>query len=313
MKLQGHVWTIYRRLRSTLRPPAEPPSRPWGIRVPDKHFGEVAISGRLSSAAGTEKLLIVIHGLAGCADSEYAVRTAAAARDAGWTCLRLNTRGADRSGEDIYHAGLTDDLPGVLGASEFRRFTRIAIIGFSLGGHLALRYATEAPDPRLGAVVAICPPLNLRGSVAQIDRPLLKPYRVYLLHHLRECYLEVVKRDRHVSPFGLVRRAKTLRAWDSVTVVPRFGFATVDDYYERMSVGPLLTGLKIPSLVIAAVEDPMVPAESLRPYLQDPGENLWVHWAKRGGHVGFPMNFDMLNGGRPGLAEQSIRWIENHC
>ena len=154
--------------------------------------------------------------------------------------------------------------------------------------------------------------MDLRATVEEIDRPLLKPYRAYLLHYLKESYLKVAERGRHVSPYGLVRQANTLRAWDTVTVVPRFGFASVDDYYERMSVGPILAGLKVPSLVIAAEDDPMVPAQSLRPHLENPGEHLHVHWAKRGGHVGFPLDFDMQAGGPTGLAEQAIHWLERY-
>jgi predicted alpha/beta-fold hydrolase len=312
VKLQGHGWTIYRRLQSILKPPPEPPSVPWGIRVPEARFGEVGISGRLNSAESGNRLLIVLHGLAGCAGSEYSVRTAAAAQCAGWACLRLNARGADRSGEDIYHAGLTTDLPLILASNELRRFATVAILGYSLGGHLALRYATETMDSRLRAVVAVCPPLDLKACVAEIDRASLKPYRAYLLHYLRECYLQVVKRRRHVSPYGAVRQTKTLRAWDTATVVPRFGFASADDYYERMSVGPILQSLRIPSLVIATEQDPMVPAASLKAHLEVTNDNPQVLWTEWGGHVAFPVDFRMGVGGEPGLAEQSIRWIEQH-
>ena len=92
------------------------------------------------------------------------VRRAARAIAAhGWSCLRLALRGADGSGEDFYHAGLIDDLAATVDSAAFADYERIVIIGYSLGGHLALRYACEKPDSRVRAVAAICAPLERRG------------------------------------------------------------------------------------------------------------------------------------------------------
>ena len=67
--------------------------------------------------------------------------------------MRFNMRGADRSGEDVYHAGTTEDLRAMLRSPALARFRRIHVIGFSLGGHILIRWATEPDrDPPLPPV-----------------------------------------------------------------------------------------------------------------------------------------------------------------
>jgi hypothetical protein len=85
-----------------------------------------------------------------------------------------------------------------------------------------------------------------------------------------------------------VMRVKTIREWDAQVVVPRHGFADVDDYYARASAGPLLGSLAIPALYIGATYDPMVPAFAIAPSLASANDRLEVRWLDRGGHVGFP-------------------------
>jgi len=85
-----------------------------------------------------------------------------------------------------------------------------------------------------------------------------------------------------------VMRVTTIREWDARVVVPRHGFADVEDYYARASAGPLLGSLAIPALYIGATHDPMVPEFAITPSLARASDRLEVRWLDRGGHVGFP-------------------------
>ncbi|MDX1504009.1 MAG: alpha/beta hydrolase, partial [Thermoanaerobaculia bacterium] len=97
----------------------------------------MCLSGLWSGPSSGGDLLVVVHGLGGCAESFYARRAAAAAEGAGVGCLRLNLRGADERGEDIYHAGLWSDLAAVVESPAFDGYERLLVLGYSLGGHLA--------------------------------------------------------------------------------------------------------------------------------------------------------------------------------
>jgi predicted alpha/beta-fold hydrolase len=215
------------------------------------------------------------------------VRGAHAAEAAGLSCLRVNLRGADCGGDDYYHAGLTGDLHAALASPEAARFRRIWMIGYSLGGHVALRTATEKVDPRLEAVAAVCAPVDLSLSVKEIDSPGFWLYRRYLLRGLADLYRAVAARRPVPHPVERLGEIRLIREWDDRIVAPRHGFADAADYYARMSVAPRLPELRVPALLLNSECDPMVPARAVRPALGREFPNLSVEWV-RGGHVAFP-------------------------
>jgi predicted alpha/beta-fold hydrolase len=306
--LHGHAWTLFPHLLGLLRPPVATPSVAWDARIDDPRMGPVRLTGRLHDTPGADAIAVVVHGLGGSADSAYAVRTAAAAARAGMAALRLNLRGADRGGDDFYHAGLTADLDAALASDALARYRRVFAIGFSLGGHVVLRWALEAPA-RVRAVAAICAPLDLAASCAHIDAPINLGYRLHLLRGLFEIYRAVAARGRAVpTPPAIVRRIRTIRAWDALTVAPRFGFAGADDYYRRTSAGPALDRLEVPALYVGADGDPMVSARDVRGWLARASRALRACWY-RGGHVGYPAGVDLGLGGAPGVERQILRWL----
>ena len=307
MSLAGHYWTVVPRFRAL---PPEPPSVPWSLAVDDPALGTVRLSGRWSEAPGAREALLLLHGLAGCADSRYARLGAAAALEQGMSCLRFNMRGSDLAGEDYYHAGLSGDLARALDSPELAGCERVHVLGYSLGGHLALRLAAVDRPPRLGAVAAVCAPLDLAASQAAIDRPAAAVYRLFVLRGLKAIYAAVAARRAVPLPAAEVRRIRTIREWDERVVAPRWGFAGAADYYRRASVAPHLGTLSVPALLVAAEDDPMVPAETLRPVVEalpepagEPG--LTVRWLRGAGHLGFPRGLRLERGRGAGVAAQA--------
>jgi predicted alpha/beta-fold hydrolase len=249
---------------------------------------------------------------------------AEAARDAwslGLASLRLNLRGADGEGGDFYHGGLTADLAAAV-RDLAGRFERVFALGFSLGGHVTMRYATEVDEPSFTGCAAVCSPLDLAVGVDAIDRPSMAVYRRYVLRNLKAGFSPTALERSPVSPARL-QGVEKLREWDSLTVVPRFGFRDTDDYYARASVGPLLSGLRRPALLVAAKHDPMIPPSAIRPHLEGGIESsLIVRWLGRGGHVALPASADLQldgsssssssssSGGRSGVVPQILAWLQ---
>src|SRR5215216_1742503 len=106
--IAGHLWTIVSSLLNSARPLAGPPARDFYTAVEDTLIGKVRLTGLFSDIAESDTLVLIVHGLAGNARSPYCTLAAQAAYDAGYASLRLSMRGADFSGEDIFHGGLTD-------------------------------------------------------------------------------------------------------------------------------------------------------------------------------------------------------------
>lgn len=297
---------------SYFRPPGAPPHEPFRLAVEDPTVGPLVLSGALHAPPAARTLLVALHGLGGSAESSYMRLFAAAAVAAGHACLRLNHRGAERAAQDYYHAGLTVDLESVLGAGELARFDRVAVVGFSLGGHVALRYAAERPgrtDPRLAGVAAVCAPLDLDRGATALDSPAAWLYRRYILPGLQQ-HLDAVEKLRPV-PADRARRARVrgIREWDDLVVAPRWGFASAEDYYARASVAPILDRIALPSWIVESENDPMVPVWTLTNALARVSATTEVTWTPRGGHVGMPADLDLGRPGPKGLHAQLLSWI----
>lgn len=252
-----------------------------------------------------------MHGLGGSAESSYLAPMAERLVADGWTTLRVNLRGADRSGADLYHAGLTVDFPRILEAPPLAAARHIALVGFSLGGHVALRFATESADPRFVAVATICAPLDLDRGATALDTSRWSIYRSHLLEGLNEVYAEVAARRPMPVPLERLLRARTIREWDGLAVAPRFDFDSAEDYYVKASVAPRLDRLSRLALLVYSDADPMVPWSTVEPALRRLPPSARVVRTPRGGHVGFPRDLDLGLGATPGLQAQIAAWLDS--
>ena len=287
--LHGHYWTYDGFVRSLVSPPVAPLATPWSAIVDDPVVGPVTLSGDLAIPEDARDVVIVLHGMGGAITSRYVVLSARAAHARGMAVLRLHMRGADHSGTDVYHAGLTDDLRAAIASPELARFERIHVIGHSLGGHVALRFAAEGDhDPRLAAVVALCAPVDLHEGVRAIQRVDRRPYQFHVLRAVKSCYREVAARRPMPVPLEEVMAARTVLEWDERVVCPRFGFASALDYYERAGVASMLHRIDVPTLYVGAEADPMIPEGTVRPALDRASRAVEAAWVDRGGHLGFP-------------------------
>ncbi len=275
----------------------------------DPHSGSVTLTGLLQPGVA-DACLILVHGLGGAYDRPYCVNGAWAAQRAGLPCLRFGLRGADRSGDDFYHAGLTADLAAVIGSPQLASFKRIYVLGYSLGGHVTLRYAIGDPDPRVAAVAALCAPLDLELGAQSIDSKRSAIYRRHVLSGLNEIYSAVAQRKPVPTPVNRVLSARTIREWDGLTVVPRYGFRDVADYYASMSVGPRLSELRVPALLVHSQYDPMVPLWTYQQHLAKASSKLLeARLLGQGGHIGFP-RVRLHPNAQPGVLEdQLLAWL----
>jgi len=285
-RLHGHAWTIAPTLRHRVKPFQGPEAVPWSTTLHDPVMGEIQLTGLFQDQPESDTLVLVLHGLGGTATSAYCFNGARAAEQAGFACLRIYMRGADRSGEDVYHIGLTEDLEAALQSDEVRRFKHVFLLGYSLGGHTVMRAALDEVDPRITAVAAICPPIDLHASQKLFDtRREQWFYRRDVLRSLKGIYRNTAARRSLTFSYRDVRRVRTLWDWDRLVVIPRFGYHDVFDYYLRESMVHRLHAARHPMLVVMARNDPMVLADTVEHALISPPHTVQVRWVQRGGHV----------------------------
>jgi len=237
---------------------------------------------------GSEKVVIISHGLEGNSHRAYVKGMAKAFFDNGFDVLAWNFRGC--SGEinkslRFYHSGATDDLSFIVDQALARSYKKVFLVGFSLGGNLTLKYAGErSMDPRVSGIAVFSVPLNLHTSCIQISRPSNWVYSRRFLNHLKRKVKAKAKIMEGLDVRG-IDHIDTIMDFDDRYTAPLHGFGSAIEYYTKCSSIHFLNGIKIPTLVINANDDPFLSKDCF----PDPGLNpsVQMEFPDRGGHVGF--------------------------
>jgi predicted alpha/beta-fold hydrolase len=236
-------------------------------------------------------LVMLVHGVTGSESSPYVTGTAAHCLALGFPVVRLNLRGAGPSRplcRRQYHAGQTDDLRDAIASLPMELTSGgIVAVGYSLGANLLLKFLGECGRAApLLAAVAVSAPLDLAATAERLRQRRNFVYHRQLLKHMRYQTLAAGV-ALTVAERLAVETARSLWQFDNDFTAPRNGFAGADDYYARNSCGGFLDRIAVPTLVIQALDDPIVPAASYRTYAWDRNRKLVPLLTRYGGHVGF--------------------------
>jgi uncharacterized protein len=236
-------------------------------------------------------LAIVIHGLTGAEDSAYVLSMARHLLDRGHPVLRLNLRGAGPSRPVCgghYYAGRSQDFRALLELlpSELTR-DGIVAVGYSLGGAMLLKYlGEEGSRGPLKAAASVSAPIDLAATCRCMMRPRNVLYHGYLLQQMKR---EATAQGAALSAAerAAILGSGTIREYDDRFIAPRHGFAGADDYYERCKPIGFLAGIRVPTLVLASLDDPWIPGALYSGYDWRSNKSLMPLLPSRGGHVGF--------------------------
>lgn len=237
-------------------------------------------------------LVILSHGFEGDSHRPYVKGMVKALRGAGFSCLAWNYRSC--GGElnltpGFYHSGATADLDLVIRHAIGTGYRQIALVGFSLGGNLTLKYLGESrlrPKEVAGAV-CFSVPLDLEACSLHLDKPV---NRIYQQRFLKSLKIKVEEKARahpaHVDAAKL-RYATSVYAFDDLYTGPLHGYKGAGDYYSSCSARYFLSTIDRPTLIVNAANDPMVPEYSLplKELERLSKVNLWL--SSQGGHCGF--------------------------
>lgn len=291
------------------------------MRFPVTHG---AFEGELEGIAWMQpheaRLVVLVHGIGGDAGSRYLVRAAVAFANAGFHVLRLSMRGAGASvvrAPSLYHAGLTADLELVVRTlARDARVRDVSVVGFSGGGNVALKLAGELGErvpEGLRAVVSISAPLDYAAVGPHMDAPARLPYRFHVMRGLVRQALAFARLfpERAAYDRRRLSRLGSFREYDAEVVVPTYGFRDVDDYWERASSKHVLADVVVPSLVVHAADDPMVPGSTVRGSLAHASPAVEVEVSSEGGHIGWFEGLDEESFVRPWAVRRALAFVES--
>lgn len=281
-----HAQTIYAGL---FRPLPEVTYERERVVTPDGDFLDLDWS-----KIGSNKLVIVLHGLEGNADRPYVRGVVKIMNEAGWDGMGLNFRGC--SGESnrlprAYHSGETEDLDWVIARSiASQQYDSIAIVGFSLGGNVTLKYVGErgaAIAPEVKKAVGVSVPIHLESSSIEISSWQNWPYLRRFLKTLKAKTL--AKADILPPEIDLkaVKSAVDFPQFDGAATAPIHGFSSATDYYTRSSSLTFLPEVAIPTLLLNAADDSFLSPRCYPIDLAREHPFLHLQVPDYGGHVGF--------------------------
>ena len=252
----------------------------------------VRLQGFMSAGDGNQRgVVVLLHGWEGSANSSYILSAGSRLLAAGFSVFRLNLRdhGDTKSlNEGLFHSCRIDEVVGAVRAiCEQTDSPFFALVGQSLGGNFALRVAARAHQAgfSLDRVIAICPVLRPHSTMQALDEGIWI-YRRYFLARWRRSLEEKAAAFPHLYRFGDLSRFRTLTETTAFFVERYTEFATLDDYLSGYAItGDVLAGLQVPSRIILAADDPVIPIGDLDSLA--PSNALEVTLAGRGGHCGF--------------------------
>ncbi len=209
--------------------------------------------------------LVLVHGLEGSSRSQYILGTAARAWAAGCNVVRMNMRscgGTDELSPGIYHSGRSEDIAAIVaGLVREHGLRSIALVGYSMGGNLVLKYAGEVgadAPPELRAVVGISPLMDLALSSKALHEPKNRIYEWKFLRNMLRRFRRKVEIFPQIYNADALHGIRSMRDFDQNVVARYGGFADADDYYYTVASSRVANWLAVPTLIIHALDDPFI-------------------------------------------------------
>ncbi|MCW8981059.1 MAG: alpha/beta fold hydrolase [Altibacter sp.] len=288
----GHFSTIY---SAKLRPSPTLVQQRERIDLPDGDFLDIDWSYASSTAS---KVAVLLHGLEGNAQRTYMKGQARMLVKHQWDVVAMNYRGC--SGEPnllypSYNAGTTQDLHVILQhILALDRYDEIALIGFSLGGNLMLKYLGERDTlpKQLKKGVAISTPLSLEGSLESLSQFYNWVYRTSFLYNLKKKYKTKMLQFPERMTSSELKKIKSLLDFDNLYTAPAHGFEDAYEYYQKNSSLQFLPKITIPVLLLNAKNDTFLSPDCYPTAIANNNGNIYLESPEHGGHVGFHQTND---------------------
>lgn len=282
----GHSQTLYSALCTPVAKVNYQRSR-W--ETPD---GDVVAADSVSGPANAP-LVVLFHGLEGGSQSHYARSLMAQVQRLNWRGLVPHFRGCGGEPNRLpraYHSGDTVEIEWML-----RRARRTAggaplfAVGVSMGGNALLKWCGEAGKGAaeiVSAIVAVSVPYELAATGDHLARGINLIYTWNFLRTLKANSRRRLERFPTLFDGAAMERARNMREFDDAVTAPMHGFKDVDDYWTRASCKPVLRGIRVPTRLIHARNDPFMPVESL-PTPDEVSDQVSLDFCVAGGHVGY--------------------------
>ena len=257
-------------------------------------------------------IVVILHGMEGCIDSHYAKPLIHQLDDAGYGVYFMHFRSCSGELNRLprgYSSDDSTDLQSVVDSiiSNHKR-DPFAVIGFSLGGSVTLKWLGENADKANTTVgIAVSVPFRLRDAAIKLERGVSRVYQHYLVSTCQRKYQ--AKEEKLSSPLNVnIKELNTFYRFDDEITAPLHGFKSAEDYYEKCSSRQFLKSIKKPTLILHSKDDPFM-WDHTAPEEHELSKDVQLELTEQGGHVGF------ISGKYPWkteywLDQRILQWLE---
>lgn len=234
---------------------------------------------------------LLVHGLESSSEAGYMRSMAQAALEAGFAVHRMNIRscgGTEHLSKTMYHAGLTGDLRSLLERIGGRG--PVFLVGYSLGGNMALKLAGELGEEARGLVCglsAVSAPIDLAVCSRRLGERRNRLYERRFLDRMKQRLRRRSRLMPEIFSTNGLNSVTSMWEFDDRITAPAFGLRGAAGYYGTQSAVRFLDAIRVPTLVIQAQDDPLIPFEVFgHPAF---ATNPWLRLepVEHGGHLGF--------------------------
>lgn len=262
-------------------------------QTPDGDHLSIARMGRIRE--GVPHLLI-LHGLEGTVRSNYAQGMLQLARARGWSGDLMLFRGCDgelNAQRRMYHSGETTDIGFVVQQLlAAHPAIDLRLVGVSLGGNVMLKWLGEQHDAlpsNVTRAAAVSAPFDLAAGSRFLERGFSRLYVRHFMKSLKAKTRAKLERFPDLCDVEAMERAVTFWEFDDAVTGPVHGFRDAEDYYTQSSSIHFLDRVRVPTLLLNAVDDPFLPPSALERVerIARGRPELRVEFTPKGGHVGW--------------------------
>lgn len=266
------------------------------------------------SAVRSRRLtVLLLHGLEGSSESRYIKGITALAWAAGCNVIRMNMRncgGTESWTPTLYHSALSSDVKSVLNHFVAEQgLTRVALVGYSMGGNLVLKCAGEfglnRPDWLLAAV-GVSPAMDLAESADALHDRQNRMYEWHFLRNLIGRFRRKAELFPEIYGVGPIPVVRSIREFDDRITAPFSGFNGADDYYFRAASARVADRISVPTLILHALDDPFIRLTPGTRAVIQRNPSITLIETAHGGHCAFLGKTDANSS----LALSSRHWAE---
>lgn len=241
---------------------------------------------------GNSRCVLIVHGLEGSAESTYILTLAKQLLAKDWDVAALHLRGCSGVPNLLYrsyNSGSIDDLETTVHHLE-QEYNQIAVIGFSLGGNIVLKYTGEKSieiSKKLVASIGVSVPCHLSSASTKMENFENWMYTYRFVSSLKKRLRAKMREFPNKVSQKTFNGIKTIRHIDDAYTAPANGYLNAEDYYAQCSCVFVLDKVAIPTLLINAQDDHFLSDLCFPKNVAEKSGLLHMYAPKYGGHVGF--------------------------